>query len=1125
MRGTVTDAAGETLPGANVVATHLPTGSEYGAATNAQGTFNLRNLRVGGPYRVEVTFVGFEPFVREDVSLTLGEVEQLDVELSEDFVIALDGVEVTAARAESERNGVATSIDEERISNTPTVGRDLADFARLTPQAYVENDDDDGPSISIAGQNNRYNSIFIDGAVSNDVFGLSAQGTDGGQTGSTPVSVDAIEAFQINISPFDVTQSGFTGGSINAVTRSGTNAFEGSAYYFVRDEALAGRTPTSDPDAQRELLPNFSNDRFGLRLGGPIVQDRLFFFVNAERLRSSTPQPFVETYIGDSFGRVGELQAALQAAGFDPGAFGDKASSLDSDKLLVKLDWNVSQQHKLSVRHNYAQADNVDAFASGRFDLNFTANNEVFPNETNTTTLELSSTLGSGFANRFLASYKTVRDDRGFASNPFPFVSVEDGAGDINFGSEQFSTANVLEQDVITVTNDVNGFYGQHTFTLGANFEYYDIGNLFIPRNFGFYEYESLDGFLQSLCASLDDAGSVEACAPFGADPQPVAPAQFRRGFSLVDDDPSTREIEDVAGDASNSIGAFEAYTIGVYVQDEFQLNDRVRFTGGLRLDVPTVTSDPRFAPDVFDTTIPLLQSSGVDLAGARPGESPSAQFLFSPRLGFNLDVAGDGRTQVRGGLGVFTGRVPFVWAGGAFLNNGANTGEIRSFSGALPDGSPIPFRPDPQNALNSGDFITDADLDTDGDGTPDITPRDLLLPSGRLEIFEEDFKFPRVFRTSLGVDHQLPYGIVGTLEGQYTNTLQNILVTNVNLRPEARVSLDGPDNRPVYFPTIDLNGDTLVSEADLVFDNRYSAIHRVGNTSEGYTYDVTAALQRDFGQGEIPFFDALFARVSYTYGDAFSVNDGTSSQINSLWAGTETVDGPNNLDLTRSDFSLGHRALASLTLGKGGTTVTAFLNLESGRPFSYTIDDSDDMLGAGTFDVGLLYVPENASDLTFQPITDPDGNVTVSAEAQAEALDAFISNNDYLSERRGQYAERNADRTPFETALDLNIRQELFQGLPGRLEVTLDIANLTNLINSDWGRRYAGIGTMEVLEFQDFADAEAGDLTPVYEYNLFDRDGDLATDVDEVFQDAIIQSGTTYSSRWQMQLGVRYTF
>ena len=1086
--GTVTDAAGDPVPGANVVAVHTPSGTEYGAATNFDGNYRIPNMRVGGPYTVRATFVGLQPRVREGIRLTLGEFFEADFRL--DDGATLDGVTVTAGGVfDPSRSGVDLSISDAEIQALPSIGRDLADYARLTPQAYVENDDDDGPAISIAGQNNRYNSIYIDGAVSNDVFGLSAQGTNGGQTGSTPISIDAIEQFQIALSPFDVTQSGFTGGAINAVTRSGTNTLEGSLYYLLRNEDFAGRTPggvvdfiqrTDDPDFEASKLSEFSSNRYGFRVGGPIVQDKLFFFANGEILRQETPLPAL-TYGGDAgVDGLNTIRETLRdEVGYDAGDFGDKAGTLDDNKLLFKLDFNASPTQRLSARYSYSGADNVDNFATSTRSANFANNAEFFPNRTHSLAVELNSTLGNNAANKLIVGYSNVDDDRGVTGDPFPSVVVNDGGGRVFLGSEPFSTVNRLTQDIFTVTNNFNYFLGDHTLTLGVAGEYYSIANAFVPRNFGSYDYDSVDDFLQSVCAAGNGSSAYcQANFPGGADP--VAPSRYQRGYSLVDN---------VTGDGTDAIGAFDAFQVGVYAQDEYRVSDALRVTAGLRLDVPSVVSEPRFAPDVFDTTIPAVEAA-YDLNGAAPGQTPGAQLYLSPRLGFNYDAseAAGRQLQLRGGTGIFTGRVPFVWPGGMFLNNGTNTGFVFNGSGTLPDGSPVPFIPDPDQQFSGDDF-----------GQTDV-------PSGRLEIFEDDFRYPTVWRTSLGLDAELPGGFVGTIEGQYTKTLHNIEVTNVNLNPDALVALPGADNRMVY----------QGSFSDRVIDPRYSAIHRVGTTSEGYTYDVTARLLKEL-RGVFAPGDQLFLTGAITFGDAYSVNDGLSSQINSLWRGTPTVSGLNDLELARSSFSIGTRAIAGATFRKEflsnlATTVSLFYTGESGRPFSYTIDNSDAMINApGARDAGLLYVPTSGSEIRW----------TGDAAASAAAFDAFVASSDYLSSRRGDYAERNGSRTPFEHIFDFKLSQEIFANLAGSdrgLELTVDVFNVGNLLSSAWGTRYAGLGLVELIEFRGF-DADG---VPTYRLEF---DAEETPTEEEYFNSEIINVGGNYGSRWLAQVGLRLNF
>lgn len=1107
MKGTVSDQNGETLPGANILAVHIPSGTEYGAATNSKGSFYIRNMRVGGPYKVRVTFVGFRPYVQENINLALGETYTLDVSL-EEGTAQLGEVEVIAVGAVFDKNktGLGKNVSSADIEDAPNIGRDLADYTRLTPQAYVANDDDDGPAISIAGQNNRFNSIFIDGAINNDVFGLSAQGTNGGQTGATPISLDAIEQFQINISPFDVTQGGFTGGAINAITKSGTNKYQGSVYWYNRNENLAGETPIGLADfnnRNRQPLPEFSNNRYGLTLGGPIVEDKLFFFVSGEILRSESPQPFTGDYSGRSnIGTFEEIRNTLiNEIEYDPGTFRDKNSKLDSDKILAKLNWNINRNHKLSLRHSYTKSDNIDAFQSNRSEINYRNNSEVFPNTTHSSALELSSALGNNMANKLILGYTDVLDDRGFAGEAFPTVTIFDGDGDISLGNEPFSTSNLLDQQIFTITNDFNIFAGDHTITIGTHNEFYDIANQFIPFNNGWYFYFSPDDFLQSIRAINDP--NID----------PATPALYLRGVSLVGS-------QNTIGDDAQNTGAFNAFQLGLYIQDEWQMSSNLRLTGGLRFDVPKITTDPRFAPDVFSTTIPDLLAFN-DLQGARPGQTPDAQLYVSPRFGANWDLFGDQQTQIRFGGGTFLGRVPFVWPGGMFLNNGANTGEINAgvFEGVftLDNGDPIPFRDDPTNGLTLEDF---------GRSPSEV------IPAGRLEMFADDFRYPTVFRTSLGIDQRLPGDIIATLEGQYTKTINNIVIENVNLRP-TNETLDGPDNRPIWYytrPSGEFTGPESFSQSNNYIDSRYTNIHVMSNTDDGYTYDITASLRKNFQNG-------LRGNVAWTYGDAFVVNEGTSSQINSLWRFQENVNGANNLPFSRSDFSLGHRVTASLTYHKEflnnlATTISVFYEGVSGRPFSYIIDNSESMISEGGDDASLLYVPRSASEFVWG-FTNNNGDVIInqgaSREAKIAAFDRYLNSSEYLSSRRGDYAERNASRAPFESIIDLKIEQELFADLLNRrqkLEIGLDIFNFTALLgdifDTDWGNRYnVGFGTYEPIEFQGFVDAENGDFTPIYDLNF---NSDQIRTEEDMFK-ANIQDFGTYSSRWQMQFSVRYTF
>jgi hypothetical protein len=1148
MRGQVVDAeSGEPLAGANVVAVHQPSGTQYGSAVGPNGRYNLANLRVGGPYVVRVSFVGYQTKEEQDISLGLGETRRLNFELQEQTA-DLEEVQVVAEEGEvfsKQKRGLSTTVSEDEIQSAPTLDRTIADFARLTPQAIVGNDDDDGASISIANQNNRYNSVFIDGAVSNDVFGLSATGLDGGQTGGTPISTDAIQQFNIEISPFDVTQSYFAGGAINAITRSGTNQFKGSLAFEYRDQNF-----TQDlPDAP---FPEFNNRRIVGRLGGPIIKDKLFFFVNADINRENSPQPFeggFEDFEGtqiqsqqdlDDF--LGFVESTLGDR-YDPGQLFGQATTLDSDKFLGKIDWNINSNHQLSARYSYTESVNVDAFGGNPEEIAFSSRNEVFPNTTQIGALELNSTFGNQVANKLIVSYKSVEDDRDTnLDQPFPTIDIDDGDAEIQLGGEPFSTVNFLTQEVVTLTDDVDIFLGDHTLTVGTHNEFYDIANKFVPFNYGWYIFPddqdengtAIDEFKETVCASLENPGS--ACEGIDAE---IRNSVFARGFSLRDDNNlADGTFNEVIGDETNAQGAFRALNTSLYIQDEWTATDRLTLTAGVRVDVPIYLDDPAYAdPDLEripdnpelnprTTTIPTIENF-YSMNGARPGDTPTPNLHWAPRAGFNFDVFGNQETQLRGGTGVFTSRQPFVWPGGMYLNNGTNTGTVDFEFGANE------FRPNPANGLTVQEV-------------QGRSPSE-LIPSGRLEMFEEDYLNPRRWRTSLGLDQQLPGGFVATLEGQYTKVLSDVLVTNVNLRP-SNGTLDGPDNRPIWIPSeYESGAEDFTQAGDVRIDSRYSNIHRVGNTSRGYSYNVTARIQNTFETET----SALTTDLSYSYGDKYTVNDGTSSQINSLWDGVEHVNGANNIGLSRSDFSSGHRVLARLTyqqqfLERFALTASLIYDGQSGRPFSYVIGNSANMVQERGEDNSLLYVPQSTSQLTFGRI-DPDDGPDLTPETQAAALEQFISENDYLSTIRGGYAQRNADRTPWEGVVDLSLRLDVFQELFGRqqsLQITADVFNFSAMVGSftesiglgfgdEWGERYFGSSQVELTSFREFEDPDNGDYTPVYTVEVideaFDTNGDgvadriRVEDQDEIFNE--IRTGSNYSSQWQMKLGVRYSF
>ncbi|MBT28130.1 MAG: hypothetical protein CMO01_00610 [Thalassobius sp.] len=1053
MTGTVVAEEGP-LPGATVLATHTPTGSRFGTVTNSEGIFTINNMSVGGPYTVQINFVGYQEIKKEGIYLTLGQTYQLSVELSESAQ-QLDEIEVLAAPGDvfdGNKTGAETFVSKKTISEIPTVERGLNDYTRLTPQANVSSSaaTNEG-AISFAGVNNRFNAIFIDGAVNNDVFGLANSGTNGGQAGISPISPDAIEQIQVVLAPYDVTLGGFAGGGINAVTRSGTNEFEGSVYYYFRNQNLSGKTPTDDPDATREKLADFNVKTYGARLGGPIIKNKLFFFTNVEFQRNEEPKPFISSnYVGNS--SVEEIEALADYVrstyNYEPGGFLNNAETTDGTKILAKLDWNINDSHKLSVRHSYVKGDTKIFPRPNNTSVIFENVGYIFPSTTNSFAAELKSSFGSNASNSLIFGVTTVRDDRDVLGDPFPQIILDDGNGaSITIGTDNFSYSNIVNQDVFTLTNNFNLYKGKHTFTFGTHNEFFKIQNLFTIFSTPRYQYfySGRERFMNG-----DDADLVL----FGHE-------QLAEG-----------QDEIRLGDAATNLGpTFKALQMAFYAQDEIQFTEHFKLTAGVRVDVPIFLEDPPLNnTDFNENTVPLIEEY-YDLKGARASNTPNTQLLWSPRVGFNWDVSHDKSTQLRGGIGIFSSRVPWVWPGGMYIRNGLNSNFV------VGGGVPVLGTPEEWKANLY-------------DGTS---------PAGDVDLFIEDFKYPQVFRSSIAVDQKLPAGLVGSVEFLYTKTMNNIDVKSVNVKP-AVGTLEGADNRPVFD-----YGDAV--------DDTYSNITLVDNTNRGYTWNFTASIMK-------PFENGLTASLAYSYTRAESLFDGTGFINDENWESIQSVNGKNNPSLSRSFFDVGSRVIGFVSykkeyLSNFATTISLFYNGQSGQPYSYVYNDEGTLTNEsnGGSATNLIYVPENQGEILLVDQV-VDGNVVKTAAQQWAELDAFIANDEYLSSRRGDYAERNMSRTPFENIIDLKILQDFYitggNGMKHTLQVSFDIFNFTNLINKDWGRRYfVSDNQYQLINFEGFV----GDTEqPSFTFNDPGKPYD------------IIQSGI-YSARWSAQLGLRYSF
>ncbi len=718
--GVVRDAQQGVLPGAAVVAVHAPTGTRYEGFTRADGRFDLLNVQVG-PYDLEVAMSGFGTQSLSGVVVTLGEATEVPVTLQ--LATLTETVEVTAEASEvfsPSRSGTTAGVAAGVIETLPTLERSLQDFARVNPFFVKTSRNNDSESfLSVAGRSGRYNNIQIDGAVNNDLFGLARQGTPGGQANTQPISLDAVSELQLVVAPYDVRQSGFSGGGINVITRSGSNAFSGTGYFYSRNEGLVGSGVDDVP------IATFFDRQQGASVGGPLARNRAFFFANFESQRRETPVGYsLDGSSGVDFGRLADAQRIVQVAntryGYDvPGGFGEIIRGNPNDKLFVRTDVNLAPGHRLSLRHNYVNGT-ADVGSQSSFRYRFTDNFYRFESATNSTVGQLDSTFGSA-VNQARISFQRIRDRRGPRTAPFPQVTIDlEGGEEIRFGTEQFSTANALDQDIIEIHNDLTWVRGRHQFTIGTHNELFRFRNLFIRDNFGVYEFTSPERFAQGLAQS------------------------YSYSFSRTSDPRQAAE--------------FQVYQLGFYAGDQWRVRDDLSLTYGLRLDAPIFPDTPAANPLVGQ-----LYGRGTDVVPATRN--------WSPRIGFNYDLSPSQqvRQQVRGGLGLFHGRTPYVWLSNQYSNTGNEFQRIRVFFD--PDNR-IPFSADPNGQ-----------------------PTDIGSAStNEINLVDPDYRFPQLLRGNLAYDRDLGFfNLIGSVELLFSKTLQDIDYRNLNLVESGAA----PDGRP----------------------------------------------------------------------------------------------------------------------------------------------------------------------------------------------------------------------------------------------------------------------------------------------------------------------------------------
>jgi hypothetical protein len=1038
MNGIIVDSNGDPLPGANILAVHTPSGTEYGTTSRVDGRYNLNALRTGGPYKVTVSFVGYKPQVFEGQSLQLGQNAKIDYTLIEEAV-ELGAVTVVGEKnavISSNRTGAGQNVTAKDMEVLPTINRSFQDFAKLSPQSS-------GNSSSFASRNNRYNNIQIDGTQYNDVFGLGATGTPGGQAGTTPISLDAIDQFQVVVAPYDIKYGGFTGGGINAITRSGTNQFKGSIYGFGRNESLVGDgTYITDNPAtsnNEQKYPEFKEYQYGFRLGGPIVKDKLFFFVSGEMAARDLPLNNISLSTGaDTLKTLAaRFEQILNDQGMNPGTKDAFTVEQPSQKFFIRLDLNQSENHKITLRHNYVGAyrDILDGRNSNNT-LSFSTLAYRIRNITNSTVLQINSTNNENLSNEFILGFTSIRDRRAGITEARPEIRVFESAGTLIAGPDRFSSANELDQDILEVTDNFSVFAGDHVITLGTHNEFYSFRNLFMRSVYGYYEFANL--------AALENG----------------TPRKTSTGYE--------RSISKIPG-VDLPAAEFSVNQLGFYLQDEWTIIPTFKATFGVRVDIPFLPTEP----GVNDSVSKYFPDYST-------GDVPSGNLMFSPRLGFNWDLFGDRTTQIRGGVGVFTGRVPYVW----MSNNYGNTGLLLAQIG--------------QNTSTSAPYVN-YNLDPYNQPGPDTDPTGTTAATrSEINMVDPNFKFPQILRANLGVDQELPWGMIGTVELMYSQSINDLVYEKLNIGSYSSPTNVTGEDRPRYGGTLSYN-------------NNFNDVLLLKNTDEGYSYNLTAQLQRNVDLG-------LSFNTAYTYGVSQDVNSVLSSQAQSQIRFNPISVDPNKPSLTTSSFDLGHRFFASVSFSheffeKSPTTISFYYNYQSGRPFSFTV--SGDVNNDGFNGNDLFYIPENQGDIllgtattasgvtTYTPaVTNPDGS------GMYKDFFDFVNNNEYLSENKGKMSERNATRNPWTDVLDVRVAQA-FSTPIGNFQVSLDILNFMNLLSSEWG----------LLQ-----------TTPQDTYNMVTLQGIETATGKAIYRFTKPANNTPWSpadlaSRWQMQLGLRYSF
>ena len=1034
MSGKVTmQGSGEEVIGATVQVVHEPSGTRYNAVSNVDGRFSIQGMRTGGPYTVTVSYIGFQPKSYKSITLQLGENFDLNVEMSED-ANELQEVVVTGSKSKfsAEKTGASTNINSAQIVNLPTVSRSITDVTRLSPYG--------GSGMSFAGADGRNSNFTVDGANFNNNFGLS----DGLPGGGNPISLDAIEELQVVVSPYDVRQTNFIGGGVNAITKSGTNTFKGSAFIYHRNENLRGDAIDHQTiDGARE---KDQSTTYGFTLGGPIIKNKLFFFVNGEMIKTPT---VVNRWKGSRDGYADEtnyisrtttsdLQTVsnyvLGKYGYNTGSFDSFPADESNYKLLARLDWNINDMHHLAFRYNYTKnrswrTPNASSMDGGTrsayarmslYSMSFANSMYSMDNNVHSFSLDLNSRFSANLSNQFLATYSKLDDVRGTNSSEFPFIDILDGtdntANYMALGYELFTWNNAVHNNILNIKDDLTYFVGKHKIMAGVSYEYQMADNQYMRNGTGYYRYRSLQDFMNGATPEV-----VCLTYGYGGETSPAARVQFSQ--------------------------------LGFYAQDDWNITDRFKLTYGTRIDGlffnngDLMTNNAILALNYYD--------GGGNVRHIDTGKWPNSKVSISPRVGFTWDVFGDRSLKVRGGSGFFSGRLPLVF----FTNMPTNSGMIQYQAQLNASNMARRFTNGEHSMADfAGGLVTDADGNATvaalrdkliSMGYPEnITPEQGAVPSA-ISAVDPDFKMPQVWKTSLAVDYQLPvsFPFTVTVEGIFNKMINDRSISDWSMLPaEGFARWNGADNRPIYPSTFRNSTKAFVLE----------------NTSKGYGWigNITINTQPA---------DWVSLMAAYTHTVSKEITGMPGSAAESAFTYVPTVAGPNNIKLHNSQYVTPDRVVASATIHdrSGNHYSLIYETWRGGYNESYMM--ANDMNGDG-YNYDAIYIPTDAevNKGLFRFVSEDD---------KVRFMD-YVHNDSYLKKHQGEYAEGYSVYNPWVHRIDISYKHDFKLNIGKTkhvLQLSADVKNVLNLFNSSWGvskAMNASLNSGRILKYEN-TDAE----------------------------------------------------